>query len=355
MSDQLFITEFDDIYLPDDYHFSHNIAVKLYDDLVWLLKDSRTQKKINVKIKFKDSEKQPKDNEEDIIGWLIKNGHQKVANEIISKYLIFAIISDICHFTFQALESAKKIKMTVAYALIRKPFLENLLIIEQLLVDEHGFLKKFDGKPEEFDPGKLKDDEKKALIEKCLSKIKTNFVLNKDLVFDLRFDKNNPNSFYATSNLATHLVTTRHSEFKTESNNLNFVFSNQEDWDTQLHYFYYFVPYMLLYTTEVVDQYLLEKKIIGIKTYKKRKFMRLIGQVLQFDQFDRKSRKGNSMANKITKLLKVKCKSCNKTNQLFKSDLFSLIHHNYVLCKHCLIDLYAESNSLDIAINKIIK
>ena len=61
------------------------------------------------------------------------------------------------------------------------------------------------------------------------------------------------------------------------------------------------------------------------------------------------------MANKITKLLKVKCKNCNKINQIYKSDLFSLIHNNYIHCKHCLVDLHSESNSLEEAINKIIK
>jgi hypothetical protein len=245
--------------------------------------------------------------------------------------------------------------MTVAYSLIRKPFLENLLIIEQLLSNEQNFLTNFASKPEDFDPGKLKDEEKINLISKCLSKVKSNSILSKELIFQLRFDKKNPNSFYAMSNLATHLVTTRHSEFKTESNNLNFVFSGYHEWDSQLHYFYYFVPYMLFYTTEIVDELLLEKKIIDIKTYKRRKFVRLFGQVLQFDQFDKKSIKGNSLVNKLTKNFKVKCKSCNKTNQLFKSDIYSLVHNIYILCKHCLVDLYLETNSMEDAIGKLIK
>lgn len=355
MSNQLFITEFDEVYLPHAYHFSHNISVRLYDDLVWLLKDEQTQKKLNVRLKFKEGDKKPKSNEKDIIGWLIKNGKQKEADEITSKHLLFAVISDICHFTFQALDSAKKIKMTVAFSLIRKPFLENLLIIEQLFTDETSFLKRFDSNPEAFDPGKLKDDEKRQLINRSIEKIKSKFILNDDLIYTLRFDKKNGNSFYAISNLATHLVTTRYSDFKTEKYNLNFIFSGYEEWDTQLHYFYYFVPYMLLYTAELVDEYLLEKKVITKETFKKRKFFRLMGQVLQFDQFDEKSSKGNSAANKITRALKIKCKNCNKSNQLYKSDLYSLINNDYILCKHCLLDLYHETNSLDEAVNKLIK
>ncbi len=355
MSEQLFISEHDEVILPHTYHFSHNIAVRLYDDLVSILKDEKVQKKLAVTLKFSETEKKPKDNEKDIIGWLINNGKQAIADEIVSKHLTAGVISDVCHFIFQSLHSAKKIKMSVAFTLLRKPFLENLIVIEQLLSDEHTFLRKFETKPENFDPGAVKEDFKQKIIADSVGKIKFNFFLTPELIYELRYDKNNPNSFYAMSNLATHLVTTRHPHFKTESSNLNFVFSGQNEWETQLDYFYYFVPLMLLYTTEIVDEYLLQKKIIDLKSYKRRKFIRLIGQILQFDQFDKKSAKGNSTANKLTRALKTKCKSCGKTNTLFKSDLFSLIHNDYILCKHCLVDLYKESNSLNEVINKIMK
>lgn len=355
MSNQLFITEFDELYLPTEFHFSHNIAVRLYDDLVWLLKDNATQRKINVTVKFDEKSKRPKENEKDIIGWLFKNGYEKEANEIIVKHVAIGIISDICHFVFQALDSAKRMKMTVAYSLIRKPFLENLIIIEQLLANEKEFLLKFDSKPEMFDPGKLKDTEKKELINKCISKINNPLILTTELVYMLRFDKTNPKSFYAVSNLATHLVTTRHTEFKTEKNNFNFIFSGEEEWGSQLEYFYYFLPYILFYTTEIIDQYFFEKKILSKKEFQKRKFLRLFGQVILFDQFDDKSTKGISLANKITRGLKIKCKHCNKINQIYKSDLYTLVHNHYILCKHCLLDLFNETKSFDEAINKLIK
>lgn len=342
MSDQLFITEHDDVYLPSEFHFSHNLAVTLYDDLVWILKDPKTQRKVNVNIKFKEGEKQPKENDKDIIQWLISNGREKEANEIISKNITFALISDICHFIFQALDSAKGIKMSVAYSLIRKPFLENLIIMEQLLSDEKLFLKRFGGKPEDFDPGRLNDEEKKALIKSCISKLKSEFMLHEEVIFELRFNKKHGASFYSTSNLATHLVTTRHAGFKTVSNDFNFVFSTPEDWEDQLQYFYYFVPYVLFYAVEIIDQYLLEKKILTLKEARKRKFKRMVGQMQHFDMHNDKNYIG-----KLAKLLKVKCKKCNKSNQLFKSDLFSLTHNGYILCKHCLYDLFSETNSMD--------
>ncbi|MGD9994849.1 MAG: hypothetical protein AB7S69_16235 [Salinivirgaceae bacterium] len=354
MKDTLFIYPHDEVKLPYDYHFSHNLAVRLYDDLVWILKDKATQNKINVKIQFKDNNKL-QENEEDIIGWLLQNGYNKEVDEIVSKHLTFAIISDICHYVYQALNSSKNIKMTVAFTLIRKPFLENLLIIEQLLTDEKAFLDKFEKDATNFDPGKISVENKKELINKSLEKISTNYLLTSDIIYALRWDKDNENSIYANTNLATHLVTTRNSSYKTENQNLNMIFSGFDEWDSQLAYFYYFVPLLLFYMTEIIDQYLLEKKIITLKKFKERKFFRLLGQMLQHDQFDEKSLKGKTTINSLVKNLKVKCKNCNKVNQLYKSDLYYIVHEDYLLCKHCLSDLIYETDSLREMISKLIQ
>ncbi|NWL03627.1 hypothetical protein DM790_22640 [Flavobacterium collinsii] len=347
MRELLFITEYEQANLPEEYHFSHNVAVRLHDDLVAVLKDKSIQKKLNFKIDLKNENEGPKENEEDILHWLDINGHKHISDELVSRNLVMALTSDICHFIYQSLHSVKYYKLSVAYSLVRKPFLENLLIIEQLLNDETEFLKKFESNPEKFDPGKIKDDEKKNLIKQSLEKIKT-VLLHEDLLFEVRFDKKSDKGFYAMSNLATHLVTTRHPIFKTESLNLNFIFSGFDDqWESQLNHFYYFLPYVLFYATEVIDRYLFEKKMITAKRYKRRKFFRLISQILILDQFDENSLKGNSSANKISRRLKVKCKSCNKTNQLHKSDLYTLAKSSYLLCKHCLVDLYNENNSME--------
>lgn len=354
MSDRIFITEFDEVDLPPDYHFSHNVLVRLYDDLSGLFDDEKIMNKLNITVKFRADDKRPK-KEEDILEWLTHNGYQKQANQILVKHLTFAIIHDICQFIHQALDSAKKMQVTVALALIRKPFLENLLIIEQLFTDEEDFLTRFNSHPEGFDPGKIRDEKKKEIISKCFSKLRSSHTLDHELIYQLRFDKKSPQSLYAITNLATHLVTTRHAEFKTESTNLNLIFSGYEDYESQLDYFYYFLPHILLYAVEIIDQQLLEKKIITLKKFKKRKFLRLMTQMIHHDTFDEKSLTGKSSINKLINTIKVKCLNCNKVNQLYKSDLFWLVQNHCILCKHCLIDLYFDSNSLDEFINKTIK
>ena len=150
-------------------------------------------------------------------------------------------------------------------------------------------------------------------------------------------------------------MTTRNSSYKTDKQNLNLIFSGFKEWDSQLNYFYYFVPHLLSYLTEVLDQYLLKKKILTLKKFKERKFLRLIGQMLQHDQFDEKSVSGKSTINTLANKIKLTCKNCKRKNQLFKSDLHSLVHEDYILCKYCLHDLLRETDSMRELINKMIK
>lgn len=63
----LFITEHDEVYLPHEYHLLHNISVRLYDNLVFALKDVGVQKKANITIRFKKGKHAEGFNNENII------------------------------------------------------------------------------------------------------------------------------------------------------------------------------------------------------------------------------------------------------------------------------------------------
>ncbi|MEP3386816.1 MAG: hypothetical protein ABJO02_01430 [Reichenbachiella sp.] len=353
MAEYLFIHSNDDYKLPEDYHFSHNLCVRLYDQAVWLLKDGPTQKKVGESIRFRETDDKFEESKEHIFEWMLRNGYTSDVDNITAKHTFFSVVSDMCHFIYQSLHSSKNIKLTVALNLLRKPFLEHLIILEQLLVKEKEFLRKFETNPENFDPGKLSPEDKKNLINQCAEIIDSKFVMT-DLLYELRFDKRNPDSIYANSNQATHLVTTRHASFKTEKQNLNFIFSDFDDWDNQLSYIYYFLPFLLNYSLEVIDAFLYHKKVIIRKLYKERKFYRFMALILHFDQFNKKSLKGRSEINTLLGKLKVECKACKRVNKIFKSDIYHYVHEDYLLCKHCLVDMVYESDSLRSLMNKMV-
>lgn len=71
---------------------------------------------------------------------IIKN---KDLELILTKHIILSITSDFINFVFESLYCAKRGKITVAYALIRKPFTDELLILEQLLYNRSDFIYRF--------------------------------------------------------------------------------------------------------------------------------------------------------------------------------------------------------------------
>ncbi|MGI9526327.1 MAG: hypothetical protein ACR2MS_04360 [Weeksellaceae bacterium] len=355
MKETLYIYPQDETLLDYKYHFSHNLCVRLYDDLVWVLKDSESAGKVNVSIDFKNSKEcENFEKADDILSWLKINGYDNKADEVIAKNLICAVLSDACNFIYHSLDCSKKIKLTVALTLIRKPFLENLLIIEQLLTHEKDFLNRFELESKQFDPGRIKREDKLLLIEKSIGKIDNGAFFSSDLINQLRWDSNNPNSIYANSNMATHLVTNRNASYRTENLNLNFIFSSYRDWENLLQYYYSYVPYLLSYFVECSDNYLLEKEILTLKQFKERKFLRIMGHILNYELSTEKSVNMDFSINDFLHEFHVTCQNCQHENQIFKSDILSLVNNDYIMCKYCLLDLFRETNSMDEIINEII-
>jgi len=353
MREKLFIYPESDTKLPDDFVFSHNICVRLYDQLVELLLNENFREKTNVEVDLNEGQLDDFTNSENVLDWLKELDLMQDRQEIISRNLVLALASDVCHFIYQALDSAKNMKLTVAFTLIRKPFLENLSILEQLLVKEERFIQLFGENPNKFEPTKLAKEGNVDIIKECIKKIEGYSALHADILYELRWDKSNPNSIYANTNLATHLVTTRNSSYRTDSLNLNLIFSNNEDWEDQLQYFYYYVPYLLTYLLEVVDTYFFEKEIMDKDMLIERKFLRMISQMFMVGQSDEEA-VGRKALLTIANKIKVKCSSCEKLNSLYFSDFFGVIQFDYILCKHCLADLLRETDSMKDAMATVV-
>ena len=52
-----------------------------------------------------------------------------------------SVLADFVNFTFESLSCAMRGKMAVAFALLRKPFTDELLIFEQILDNEERLYK----------------------------------------------------------------------------------------------------------------------------------------------------------------------------------------------------------------------
>ncbi len=200
-------------FLPKQFQFSHDFAFFLHDLLVEGIVSGEQAGIFNVNVKW-DSKLQADVikgfSGEELWLWLEKNGYEWVNVSLAYKQIIIALLSDFCHFVYEALSCSIKGKLAVSFALLRKPFKENLLYLEWLLIDPKDFMHKFyyDG-PKALDLSTALDKERKIhIIQAAIEKsIHVNWI-PAEFLYELRYMKTASYGFEGLWNHATHLVTT---------------------------------------------------------------------------------------------------------------------------------------------------
>jgi hypothetical protein len=202
-------------HLPKKFEFSHWYSFFLHDQLVETLKSAEEANVFNSKIEFKD-ESHEKAVEglsgEEFIEWLEENGYKTDVIILYYKQLYAALLSDFLHFIYESLKCSRKGKLTVAYALLRKPLKENLFYMEWLLARPDEFLKRFE--EESIYRFKLPHSEEAtesehiAIIREATKNTKTGLWVGAEFLHEIRFKKNSPISLEPLWQKANHLVTT---------------------------------------------------------------------------------------------------------------------------------------------------
>ncbi|OGS20068.1 MAG: hypothetical protein A3J83_03605 [Elusimicrobia bacterium RIFOXYA2_FULL_40_6] len=253
-------------FLPKKYKDLHNPCFYFHDILAKIVVEGERKKLFNTIIKsenYEDSKSSEKC-KENIFEWLKTKGYKKEMELILIRQILLATLSDFCHYVYEALKCSEKGKLSITYTLLRKPFKDTLLIYEWILADRNKFLDCFQLDPEHYDIGNIDQACKKDYITKSLGLIKYK-TFNADFIYDIRYSKKIHYGLEGLWNRANHIVTTCE-HYKTESMNLNFVFSNNIDKEKQWHHLYILLPSLLFYTIEVV-QALLDREI-GYKKFR---------------------------------------------------------------------------------------
>ncbi len=246
-------------FLPKKYWFSHQFCFSIHDQLVQIISSGARDGIFNVTIEFPDEELVKKIHKmagEQLMDWLENNGYEHIVYELTYRQLCVALLSDLCHFVYEALDCSKKSKLTVTYALLRKPFKENLFYLEWLLVDLEGFLQKFhlDGIKSLIlsGVGAISPDKRKEIIKGAIKKTKHGEWIDSEFIYRLRYDKRAAFGMEQLWQKASHLITS-YRFLETEEKNINFVFSNYEDHKSQWDYLYSFLPILLFYTLRIMQ------------------------------------------------------------------------------------------------------
>ena len=246
-------------HLPEEFEFSHWFSFFLHDQLVETLKSAEQADVFNSIIQFKD-ESHHKDIEglsgERFILWLEEHGYKEEVLVLYHKQLCAALLSDFLHFMYESLQCSRKGKLTVAYALLRKPLKENLFYMEWLLARPGDFLERFEKEnPNRFKlpfPDEPTESEHIAIIREAVENTKTGEWMEPEFLHELRFKKNSPISLEPLWQKANHLLTT-FKYLETEECNLNFIFSDSEARYSQWSGYYQFVPILLFHAVKIIE------------------------------------------------------------------------------------------------------
>lgn len=329
----------DKVALPKKYHDINNLCAVIYDLLVDIHKDPRFKGLYNTKVELNEiPRKHLKGNKgyltEELIEELRKRGKSKQINLVIKKRFLIAITGDMNNFLFESMYAAKRGKMTVAYALIRKPIEDMLLLLEQMLVDEDAFSESIFNEEKNVIYNHESID-KLNLIKKTISKVRYKYMFSADYIYDLRYNKELDYGFKRLSNQALHIVT-NDKNYRTQKGELNFAFSTKDDLNNYYKQYYTLVPYLLMYISfildEIVFQIITNKKVQNV-----REFKRIIGSLLYSKYLKlgtEKSRK--KISEYIANALPLECPTCNKPIKFEPADYEIFFFYDTILCPECI-------------------
>lgn len=335
-------------HLPEKYHLVNNACAHIYDQMTDLL----TNKEYNPYFNKRTLELTITDESEvaeletgnlNILEWLTKQGRTDELNVILVKHITLSILSDFVNFVYESIINAQKGKLSVAYALLRKPFTDELLLLEQLLTEPEDFINKFFhiGDIKLYDPSSKKHPpNEKEIIEKAFKKV-VFMGADADLIYKIRYDKSYSAGINGISNQALHIVT-NDSNYKTSNQNLNFVFSGPKDYQRYWEHYYQFIPVLLIYATSIVDEILLQ--FLPEEKQEFKKITRAIKRLLATDKIFFNQEK-DSICHLLSGLIVSQCEKCKKESSLDKSDFDLFFETETLSCPHCHnhIELTTES------------
>lgn len=241
--------------LPEEFRNRHALMLYLYDILVDLLKKADKYGLSSVRCEFTN----PIDENTDPFDELERMKDIEISSELYLNYILFSLLTDLNYFLYESLSCIERGKVTVAFSLARKPFLDNLFYLCWLLVDQDEFMEKFlYHESKKYDISNMKKNSNK--VEEVFLKVQDEVLKDKYLslnfsseifsMYQILFDKQAPNGINGIFNKSMHLVTGDRN-YKTQNQNLNYIFFNEENWNEYWELYYVRVPNIILFIVEV--------------------------------------------------------------------------------------------------------
>lgn len=241
-------------HLPEVFHEGYDCCFFAHDLCANAIKSGFDQKIFSYDDELEDDDEAGELS--DIVQKLNDSGQSARLPKILVSRIFPAVLSDLLHSIFEALEAARKGKLTIALTLLRKPLQDNLMVLESIIQDEAAFAMRLSETPPRFRRG---DDLPSHIkrISKVLELIEHSETFDSTYLGQLRYDKTHEDSFDRYCNKATHLITSNHN-LTTNPYDLNFIFPSSKSMHAQWYFIFSRLPYILSYT-HLMCEYIMEK------------------------------------------------------------------------------------------------
>jgi hypothetical protein len=238
--------------MPEPFEAAHQLCLTLHDVMAELLRSAELLGRFDYRISISTSEVEGFRSNPDVFDWIELNGRDHERAPLLRARVFPYLLSDLLHFLFEALRAARKGKLSVAYALLRKPLQENLYLLELIAVDPEAFAVKLSRDSLALRLRNVGGPEQHCQrIASVIDLLNARDRFDAAYVAQLRYGKHD-DGFDVPCNLAMHLFTS-HESMKTANLNINFIFSDFEAKTTQWAYIYSRLPYLLSYIRLLVE------------------------------------------------------------------------------------------------------
>lgn len=248
--------------LKNDYNF----LMLCNDFIVGILKCADKHQWSSEKIDIKGKDIKKFNSSKYDIFYFRAHGYATVINKSLYKHIVFSLVADYNTYIFDAINCATRYHFGTAFTLLRKPFKDDLLLLEMIYVKGHRFVPEFLNKPiNKFSIDKIPKDEKMKILRNCCKKI--SFFTAKRM-YDLRYSKSSKESLEKIWNKTSHIITNA-KDYATEDGNLNIIFATEDIVEENLVYFYKVCCSVQLYFVTLLLNILKDEELISEECFNK--------------------------------------------------------------------------------------
>jgi hypothetical protein len=334
-------------FIPDEYKFAHDYCFFLHDLLASIVVVGEQEEIFHHKFPLKNSshaEQMDGKIGDELASWMEQNGYAAELWKANRRHICVALLSDLCQFVYEAIDCSKKGKLTVTFALLRKPLKENLFYFEWLLADSDDFINRFhaplpkkeNAKRPIPQPMQLSKEKRIEIIGNAMKKTDLGVWISPEFIYQLRYDKDVEYGLEWLFQRANHLITTFVAQ--TEEQNFNFVFSGDEEKLSQWKGLYTTLPVLLLHAVLVIEGVIGTFENDKLQDFSFMKLRAIIGFLLYVQSGQWNSANfAPAFEGFLTSFSNtdIPCFGCQEIIKLDSQNIHSLYREGVLVCQQC--------------------